>query len=539
MLPTMPIQPYLVAGILGILSHITIFIRGEWHIQAPTLVKIYFFLALLIFYATHRAVGDVSTTLDITGRIVSTYVISLFTSIVIYRRYFHRLRHFPGPWVAGITKLWHVWQCRTGKNHLVLEKLQKKYGRVIRTGPEELTIIDAAVPPAVDGPRNGCTKAVWYDFLLPEVALNTTRSLQKHDARRRIWNRGFTPKALAIYEERVVEYAETLASRIEQLSQENGSVNVSDWFYWFTFDVMGEFAFARSFDMLRDEKWHFAVQLLRKAMGLLGPLSPVPWIAQIGFYLTPWIRVERPDVSHWLIEASLQKGSLEADRAWLDGDAVTIIIAGRSAALNLNVSAAKPVSLTPYSDTIAPTLVFAFYELALNPTHQNKLLSYLVGIDIYDHKQLETCAHLTAIINETLRLHPPVPTGGYRQSPATGMTINGTYIPGNVTIVSPRYSLGRLESSYEIADQFIPERWTTRTEMVKDARGFAPFSQGRFNCVGKNLAMSEMRFVIALLIKRFEVGFGGDNKGEKLFADLRDQFTAAPGRLDLQFRLRK
>jgi len=46
--------------------------------------------------------------------------------------------------------------------------------------------------------------------------------------------------------------------------------------------------------------------------------------------------------------------------------------------------------------------------------------------------------------------------------------------------------------------------------MVKDVRGFAPFSQGRLNCVGKTLAMNELRFVIALLIQKFEVQFWGE-----------------------------
>ena len=49
----------------------------------------------------------------------------MFASIVIYMKYFHRLRHFPGPWAAGVTKLWHVWQCRTAKNQLVIENLRK------------------------------------------------------------------------------------------------------------------------------------------------------------------------------------------------------------------------------------------------------------------------------------------------------------------------------------------------------------------------------------------------------------------------------
>lgn len=45
--------------------------------------------------------------------------------------------------------------------------------------------------------------------------------------------------------------------------------------------------------MLQNEKWHEAVMLLRRAMTLLGPLSPVPWLAQIGFSLIPGLWVVR------------------------------------------------------------------------------------------------------------------------------------------------------------------------------------------------------------------------------------------------------
>jgi hypothetical protein len=278
---------------LGVLTHLAVFIRGEWHMQAPFLVKLYLLVCITIFVATKYYGSTFHEAFVFTASLTSCYSIGLFSSISIYRRYFHRLRHFPGPLAAGITKFWHVWQCRTGKNHLVIEDLRRQYGPIIRTGPEELTIIDAAVPSAVDGPKNECTKAVWYDFLLPEIAVNTTRSREEHDSRRRIWDKGFSTKALAAYEERVVEYANTLVRKFEQLSLEDTPINVSDWFYWFTFDVMGEFAFARSFGMLENEKWHFAIKLLRTATSLLGPFSPVPWAAQIGFYITPWMYIVR------------------------------------------------------------------------------------------------------------------------------------------------------------------------------------------------------------------------------------------------------
>lgn len=95
------------------------------------------------------------------------------------------------------------------------------------------------------------------------------------------------------------------------------------------------------------------------------------------------------------------------------------------------------------SDTVAPTLVFTFYELALNPEKADKLYEEVRDIDINDTKSLRKLSYLNAIIMETLRLHPAVPTGGYRDTPPEGMTIGGTFIPGKTTIVAPRYTLGR------------------------------------------------------------------------------------------------
>ena len=64
---------------------------------------------------------------------------------------------------------------------------------------------------------------------------------------------------------------------------------------------MGEFAFARSFNILQHEKWHHAILMLRRAMSLLGPLSPVPWLAQIGFSLIPnyWVVKDWNSMMRW------------------------------------------------------------------------------------------------------------------------------------------------------------------------------------------------------------------------------------------------
>lgn len=48
----------------------------------------------------------------------------------------------------------------------------------------------------------------------------------------------------------MMRYGDALERGIANTARIDEFVNVSAWFYWFTFDVMGEFAFARSFNML-------------------------------------------------------------------------------------------------------------------------------------------------------------------------------------------------------------------------------------------------------------------------------------------------
>lgn len=99
------------------------------------------------------------------------------------------------------------------------------------------------------------------------------------------------------------------------------------------------------------------------------------------------------------------------------------------------------------SDTVAPTLVCTFYELARNPQMADRLHEELRPIDINSERALDDLPYLNAFIKETMRLHPAVPTGGYRDTPPSGMMIGDKFIPGNTTIVSPRYTIFRCRSA--------------------------------------------------------------------------------------------
>lgn len=88
------------------------------------------------------------------------------------------------------------------------------------------------------------------------------------------------------------------------------------------------------------------------------------------------------------------------------------------------------------------------YHLAKAPEIVAKLreelreMNYLPGSES-EVRDIQDAKYLNGVINEALRLHPAVPSGLLRVTPPEGININGTFIPGGVTISAPLYSLGR------------------------------------------------------------------------------------------------
>lgn len=329
-------------ALIGLFIHHALFIHGEWHTQAPLIVLVHLltFTFLLASSICSRNL-DVHSYFQGANLISISYCVALFTSITIYRLVFHRLTlaRFPGPLCARVTKLWHVWMCRTSCNHLVLADLQRKYGDFVRTGklsdiavmhtrltsgigPSEITVFHPEVFWAIDGPKTECIKSDWYDILHPNRALVTARVKSSHQTRRRQWNRGFSSKcecdeqkkispqsktwclALDQYEEKILKYIDQFDSCVEADATAQRSSNARDLFFWFGFDSMGDFVFNKSFNMLEVQRWHHIVILLQRALSLLGYFSPAPWLVQVGFKLFPrvWVLKDWFDMVDWCEE---------------------------------------------------------------------------------------------------------------------------------------------------------------------------------------------------------------------------------------------
>lgn len=99
------------------------------------------------------------------------------------------------------------------------------------------------------------------------------------------------------------------------------------------------------------------------------------------------------------------------------------------------------------ADTNAITVSNVCYLLCRHPEYQQKLHDELSDLPVHEsviddcHLVNKPC--LMNVINETLRLYPPVPGGLQRLTPSEGATIAGRYVPGNIVVSTPTYALHR------------------------------------------------------------------------------------------------
>jgi cytochrome P450 family 628 len=181
-----------------------------------------------------------------------------------------------------------------------------------------------------------------------------------------------------------------------------------------------------------------------------------------------------------------------------------------------------PLAQIAGSDTSYSALVHIFYYLATYPDLQSQLHAEvspaLSPNSPPDWPTLSTVPLLDAIITETLRMHPPVPMGLTRETPVlpSGQpTKIGPYlVPGETVLSTPTWTIQHDERYFEKPHEWVPERWTSRPEMVKDRRAYLPFSMGRTVCAGKYFALMEMKVVVAKVVGEFEIGFP-KGEGEK------------------------
>ncbi|KAI0919820.1 hypothetical protein AcW1_003029 [Taiwanofungus camphoratus] len=169
-------------------------------------------------------------------------------------------------------------------------------------------------------------------------------------------------------------------------------------------------------------------------------------------------------------------------------------------------------------DTTSCLLTYITYFLAIHPNVAKKLRAEVLEHCSTDGPPtFEIIKNMRYIINETLRLFPPVPTNGRESRPHASVMpkSDGTFPEPDEPMYMPPWTpvmyfpvLTQRNPALwgPDADVFDPERWLDDrlSTFTSNPMIFSPFSAGPRICIGQNYALNEASCFLARMLQQYD-----------------------------------
>ncbi len=191
----------------------------------------------------------------------------------------------------------------------------------------------------------------------------------------------------------------------------------------------------------------------------------------------------RDDLLTRLINAKLPDGSSMTD-AQLRDEAMTLYLAGH--------------------ETTALALTWSWYLIAKHPQVEERLLAEwqsVLGGASPTADDLRSLPYTAAVINETMRLLPPVYVIG--REATTELELAGYRVKPGYTIFISQWVNHRDPKFFHEPDEFIPERWEGGFAQRLPKYAYFPFGGGQRLCIGNTFALMEAAIILPTVGQRF------------------------------------
>ncbi|KIX07579.1 uncharacterized protein Z518_02232 [Rhinocladiella mackenziei CBS 650.93] len=451
-----------------------------------------------------------------------------------------KLRRIPGPWLYAATQFRlaiDAWQARS--IHTVLN-LHRKYGPVVRIGPNEVSFNTLSAMRTIYGAGSGFERTAFYRMfdVYGRPNLFTFGSGKLHRDRKKLVSHIYANQTVlgadfsAMVQKKVAGFLSLLERDPEHASEIFGSL------HYFSVDTISEFVYGP------DHGATTAVSGSKQSRELIQDiLNParrrLAWFTVHFPAYTKWITTRTGLLERVLTSLGLMPMRKPFTYSGIRQHALTAFYSFKNAPAEVQAKAAKTTvigrlfkiqketNMTDMDiasecadhflagiDTTADSLMFMIWALSL-PQHteyQEKLREEvsLVAVDSQGlpiPKDLTQLPYLNAVVRESLRLYSPLPTFEPRSSPVDTV-VDGYEIPAGTIVGMSPFALHRDETVFPAPLTFRPERWLTPSGAVipeSDIRNryFWAFSSGARMCIGMHLANAEMLTLMAAVYRKY------------------------------------
>ncbi|KAI1107412.1 cytochrome P450 [Jackrogersella minutella] len=455
----------------------------------------------------------------------------IFYWAIVRPFYISQLRHVPGPRLAAISSLWLDSRYYNETAVPLIRSLHAKYGPIVRVGPNEVAIDDPKQLSTIYGVRSTFTKPstalLFQNYGFPNIFSAVTR--EEHRQRKKHVAKVYTMNA-QLNNTSLMGY---IQNRIERLfglidAKAGKATDIYTLAGYFALDNVSYMVYGESMDTLGGKNLQ-APEYIRSLSISGAPFVRFSWLFDGILRNWPLSLL----IPQFMARSSTSRDSLAAicqgviDRVNSKDTPVSTVSTALGYMQSQPEFGTSPTEgqvksecfdhVSAGADTTAASIAYALYTLSLPRHHkyQDKLrqeVSQLLWP--FDFKAICGLPFLDACTFEILRLYAPGP-GSLQQrvtpfGEATSLNIQGQIyvLPPGTTVGIQAYSLHHNEAVFGTAiDEFRPERWEASDEKQLHAmkEAWIPFGSGARTCLGMNLAIIELKVLLASVLYHYTV----------------------------------
>ncbi|XP_030530421.1 cytochrome P450 78A9-like [Rhodamnia argentea] len=326
----------------------------------------------------------------------------------------------------------------------------------------------------------------------------------------------FSPRELGAGAERRRAIAEQMVSAI--VSHGRVSFQVREIASQASLNNMMGSVFGREYELLHEnEETRELRGLVEEGYDLLGKLNwsdHLPWLAgldlqRVRFRCSELVPRVNRFVGRIIQEHKCRTGPRSSD--FVD---VLLALQGHDKLSDPDMIAVLWEMIFRGTDTVAVLIEWILARMVLHPHIQSRVheeLDRVVGrSQPLMELDLQSTPYLSAVVKETLRLHPPGPLLSWARLAIVDTTLGGYQVPAGTTAMVNMWAITRDPEVWADPLEFTPERFMGRDDagaefsvFGSDAR-LAPFGSGRRVCPGKDLGLTTVTYLVGRLLQEFE-----------------------------------
>ncbi|WYZ46111.1 hypothetical protein EsH8_IX_000336 [Colletotrichum jinshuiense] len=440
-------------------------------------------------------------------------------SIASTVRQYLRLRHIKGPPGAGFSKWWLIRAIRSGRSHLEFYEACEKYGSIARVGPNDLTTNDPDLMKHMLNVRTNYKRSYWYDGMRLKPGKDNVLSARDDELHNRLRSKmaaGYSGKEVEDLESKIDQNVIRLVDLLEKYVSQDKPFDFGLKAQYFTLDVISDLAFGEPFgDVASDSDIHEYIKTVEQNMPTILLTTVLPWL--LALLSSPLFRSMMPsDKDNIGVGKTMGIAKKVAAERFGPDAKVQKDMLGSFVARGLTQAEAESeilMQILAGSDTTATAIRATTLYIITSPRILASLRAEIAAAKpswpVISDAEAREMPYLQAVIKEGLRIFPPVTGQLSKVVPKGGDTFKGIFLPEGTQIGYCAWGVFRRRDIWgPDSDLFRPERWLeadAENLRLMESTLELVFGYGRWQCLGRNVAMMELNKVFVELLRRFEL----------------------------------